>query len=42
MCAEIPEYCDCCGKFVWLSDGLENWEETWELTPGIAAEDFTS
>jgi hypothetical protein len=30
LCAELPEYCDCCGKWVWPSGEPENWEETWE------------
>jgi hypothetical protein len=33
MCAEMTEYCDCCGTFVWLSGEPEDWEVTWEPTP---------
>jgi hypothetical protein len=33
VCAELPEFCDCCGKWVWPSGEPEVWEETWEPTP---------
>jgi hypothetical protein len=34
LCAEgIPEYCDCCGKFVCSGTLLEDWEVTWEPAP---------
>jgi hypothetical protein len=27
LCAEMPEYYDCCGKFVWPNgDPPEDWE----------------
>jgi hypothetical protein len=42
LCAEMPGFCDCCGKWVWPSGELEVWEETWEPAPGAAAEDFAS
>jgi hypothetical protein len=42
MCAEMTEYCDRCGKWVWPSGELEDWEEIWEPAPWAAAEDFTS
>jgi hypothetical protein len=32
MCADTPEYCDCCGKWVWPSGEPEDWEETWKPT----------
>jgi hypothetical protein len=28
----MPEYCDCCGKWVWPSGEPEDWEENWEPT----------
>jgi hypothetical protein len=31
VCAELPVFCDCCGKWVWPSGEPEVWEETWEL-----------
>jgi hypothetical protein len=36
MCADMPEYYDCWGKWVWPSDEPEDWEETWEPTPSAA------
>jgi hypothetical protein len=33
MCADMPKYCDCCGKWVWPSGETEDWEETWESVP---------
>jgi hypothetical protein len=42
LCAEMLEYCDCYGKFVWPNDELEYWEETWELAPWATAEDSAS
>jgi hypothetical protein len=42
VCAEMPGFCDCCGKLVWPSGEPDVWEETWEPTPWAAAEDFTS
>jgi hypothetical protein len=42
VCAELPGFCDCCGKWVWPSGEPEVWEETWEPAPCVAAEDFTS
>jgi hypothetical protein len=27
MCAEMVEYCDCCGNWVWLSGEPDDWEE---------------
>jgi hypothetical protein len=33
VCAELPGFCDCCGKWVWPSDEPEVWEETWEPAP---------
>jgi hypothetical protein len=29
----MPEYCNCCGKWVWPSGEPEDWEETWEPAP---------
>jgi hypothetical protein len=29
----MPEYCDCCGKWVWGSGEPEDREETWEPAP---------
>jgi hypothetical protein len=26
----MPEYWDCCGKWVWPNGEPENWEDTWE------------
>jgi hypothetical protein len=32
LCAEMPEYCGCYGKFVWPNgDPPEGWEVNWEL-----------
>jgi hypothetical protein len=32
LVAEMPEYCGCCGKFVWPSgDASEDWEVSWGL-----------
>jgi hypothetical protein len=28
LCAEMPKYCDCYGKWVWPSGELKDWEET--------------
>jgi hypothetical protein len=33
MCADMPEYCDCYGKWVWPSGEPEDWEETWAPAP---------
>jgi hypothetical protein len=33
FCADIPEYCDCCDKWVCPSGEPEDWEETWEPAP---------
>jgi hypothetical protein len=33
VCAELPEFYDCCGKWVWPSGEPEVWEETWEPAP---------
>jgi hypothetical protein len=33
LCAEMLEFCDCCGKWVWPSGEPEEWEETWEPIP---------
>jgi hypothetical protein len=34
LCAEMPEYYGCCGKFVWPSgDPPEDWEVSWEPQP---------
>jgi hypothetical protein len=33
LCVEMPEYCGCCGKFVWRNSEPEDWELTWEPTP---------
>jgi hypothetical protein len=31
VCAEMPEYCGCCGKFIWPNDDpLEDWKVNWE------------
>jgi hypothetical protein len=31
LVVEMPEYCRCCGKFVWPNgDPLENCEVIWE------------
>jgi hypothetical protein len=31
LCAEMPEYCGCCDKFVCSSgDPPEDWEISWE------------
>jgi hypothetical protein len=30
VCAELPGFCDCCGKWVWPGGESEVWEETWE------------
>jgi hypothetical protein len=31
LVAEMPEYCGCCGKFVWPNgDPPEDWEVSWE------------
>jgi hypothetical protein len=42
LCAEMPEYGDCCDSWVWSNGEPEVLEETWELTPWAAAEDFAS
>jgi hypothetical protein len=33
LCAEMPEYCDYCGKFMWPNGELEDWEVTGEPAP---------
>jgi hypothetical protein len=33
LCAEMSEYCGCCGKFVWPNGEPEDWEVTWEPAP---------
>jgi hypothetical protein len=31
LCAKMPKYYECCGKFVWPNgDPLEGWEVNWE------------
>jgi hypothetical protein len=30
VCAKMPEYCDCYGKFVWPNGEPEDWDVTWE------------
>jgi hypothetical protein len=42
LCVEMPEYYDCCGKWVWPSSDPEDWEDTWEPAPWAAAEDIAS
>jgi hypothetical protein len=42
LCADMPEYYDCCGSWVWPSGEPEDWEETWEPAPLTAAGDFAS
>jgi hypothetical protein len=30
LVTEMPEYCECCGQFVWPSgDPLKDWEVSW-------------
>jgi hypothetical protein len=33
LCAEMLEFCDCCGKWVWPSDEPGVWKETLEPAP---------
>jgi hypothetical protein len=33
VCAEMPEFYGCCGKFVWPNGESNDWEVTWELSP---------
>jgi hypothetical protein len=42
LCAEMPWFCDCYGKWVYPSGEPNEWEETWEPAPWAAAEDFAS
>jgi hypothetical protein len=41
--AKMPEYCECCGKFVWPSgEPPKDWEVTWDSELLRAVEDFAS
>ena len=34
LCADdTPEYCGCCGKFVWPNGEPEEWDVTWHPAP---------
>jgi hypothetical protein len=28
LCVEMPEFCDCCDKWVWPGGEPDDWEET--------------
>jgi hypothetical protein len=40
LCVEMPEFYDCCGKWVWPSGEPEVWEETWVPALWAAVEDL--